>query len=77
LEKEWFKEFDYMILYCTNKDRNTIERVYIIPKSEIINTGIAIYKNTTRGWYNRYRVDEETVRNVDKIYKDIVSKRER
>lgn len=76
LEREWFKEFDYMILYCVNEERDTIERIYFIPKSEITNTGLAIYENAIYGWYKNYRVtDEETVKKVDKIYKDIRSKR--
>lgn len=77
LEREWRKEFDYEICYCANKDGNIIERIYIIPKKEIIDRGtsICIYKNPSRYvWYEQYRVkDEDILKKVNEIWKEIIS----
>jgi hypothetical protein len=82
LEREWFKEFDVIICYCTNKDGKIIERIYIIPKKEIKDkrTCISIYKNPTdshgdhkTSWYDKYRIiDEETIKKVNDIWKKII-----
>lgn len=49
VEIEQNKPFDNIILYCLNEDKRNMERVYIIPKKEIITRGkITISKNRTR-----------------------------
>lgn len=75
LEREWKKKFDYMICYCASKDGKMIERIYKIPKSEIINIkGITIVKNPSRGgWYEKYRVtDKDAIKKVNEIWKEIL-----
>lgn len=85
LEREWEKEFDVIICYCASKDGKIIERIYIIPfKKEIKKKrkGVIIYKNPTNShgnpktsWYDEYRVtDEETIRRVNNIWKEIITK---
>ncbi len=78
LEREWNKKFDIMIYYCLSKDGKTVERIYILPKEEIIRRkGICIVKNPTdphgnskSSWYDDYRVaDENTIRQVNNIWK--------
>lgn len=74
------KKFDYLIIYCANKDGKIIERIYIFPYSAITKTGqITIVKNPMRGasyiipWYEKYRVIEESMLcNINKIWKDIL-----
>lgn len=76
---EWKKEFHYVILYCASEDGKIIERVYIIPKSEIVGrTCINILKYDSKGnlydkgWYEKYRItDEEEIKNVNEIWKKI------
>lgn len=83
LEREWEKEFDYEICYCTNKDGKTIDRIYIIPKTEIKDKrkNISIVKNpmnsrhtsTIIPWYEEYRVkDEDTIVKINNIWKEII-----
>lgn len=76
LEEEWNKKFDYMICYCASKDGKTIERVYKIPKSKIINIkGVSIVENSSRGigWYERYRItDNNTIKKINKIWQEIL-----
>jgi hypothetical protein len=63
-------KFDILVLYCLNKDRNTIERIHIIPKERATETSsISIYKNpmSSRGTfpiisiYEQYRVNDEKI----------------
>lgn len=78
LDREWFKKFDVLICYCISEDGNTIERIYIFPKEEIIKTGIAIYKIVKRWfpWYENYRVkDEKILKKVNDIWILIIKKR--
>lgn len=73
-------EFDTLILYCASKDKNIIERIYIIPVEEIINrNSIAVMKNPLKNgkpmipWYERYRVkDEDELKKVNKIWGKII-----
>lgn len=51
-----------MILYCFDKDRKIIERIYIFPWAEILKrTSITIYKNVYKWipWYEQYRIRDE------------------
>lgn len=65
-----------MILYCISTDGKVIERIYIIPKKEIINRKtISIFKKSSRHepWYEQYRVkSEDVLRQVNKIWKKII-----
>lgn len=82
-EREWYKESDVIILYCVSKDGNTIERIYILPKEEILGIkSIGIYKYNSKGdlyengWYEKYRVkDEKILEYANKIWKKILEKR--
>jgi hypothetical protein len=85
LNRDWKKEFDYLIFYCTSEDGNIIDRIYIIPSWEIIEIkGFAIVKNPTIGWnsipfipwYEKYRVkDEETIKKVNEIWQKILDEK--
>lgn len=73
LLKEGFKKFDYMICYCLSKDRKTIERIYIFPYKEIMDiTNIAVYRNSNYHWYDKYMINENEVKIVDKILSDVM-----
>lgn len=81
LELDWFKEFDYMVLYCISKDGTYVESIYTIPKEEIFNletgesrTAITITNiGNPKTWYEKYRVtNEETLRKVSEIWKQIL-----
>lgn len=74
LDREWGKEFDNIICYCTSEDGKIIERIYIIPWAEILKRkGMAILKRLRYGgWYEEYRVDNEIVDKVNKIYQTII-----
>lgn len=69
-------EFDNLIFYCASKNREYIERIYIIPKKEIFNrTNVSIYKNTVDGWYEKYRVtDKEIIIKVNAIWQQILNR---
>lgn len=77
-EREHDKKFDILILYCLSIDGKTIERIYIFPKEEILKrVGICISEIITRGphWYQYYRItDEEELKKVNKIWKEILEK---
>lgn len=65
-ENENYKDFDFLIFYCASKDGKNIERIYVIPKEEIIKRkNITIYKNPSKGvsWYENYRVKDENILN--------------
>ncbi len=73
LEREYYKEFDNLIFYCTDRHGKIIERIYIIPKEEIIKrTYIRIYKENSRSdnpWYEKYRIkDDDILRRANEIY---------
>lgn len=76
LEGDWYKEFNKLVAYCASEDGKVIERIYEFPKEEIIKrTGIAIYKNPSRGiqWYEQYRVkDEERLKEANDLWKKIL-----
>ncbi len=82
LDSDWNKEFDYEICYCVSEDGNVIERIYEIPKKEIIGRRcIGIYKSPMNShntsiiipWYDKYRViDEETIKIVNDIWNKII-----
>ncbi len=74
LEREWKKEFDYIICYCTSKDGKYIERIYIFLKKEVIKRAIdsngRLYKY---GWYEKYRVkDLDVLRKVNEIFYKLI-----
>lgn len=75
IEREWSKEFDIMILYCIGENGDHIERIYVIPKSDIIGrVTIGIYLNNY-GWSKKYRVsNQEEMKIVDKIWQGIIAK---
>lgn len=72
-------EFDNLIFYCLSKNRKLIERIYIIPKEEIIKrNSIKIVKNNSRniGWYEKYRtIDVNVLKKVNDIWKEINNSR--
>lgn len=76
LQRDWNKNFDCMICYCSNIDGTLIERIYIFPKAEIIDRiSITIYwKTGSRGsWTDKYRIiDTEIMKNVNEIWKNII-----
>ncbi len=77
IERDWHKEFDILVFYCVSEDGNTIERVYIIPKYEIIKRKcISACKNTCNAWYEKYKVsEEEDLKNANKFWDEIISRR--
>lgn len=78
-------DFDAMILYCTNKDGNNIDRLYILPIEELLKrTSITINKNPSnrngrcpRGaWYEKYRiVDKDIINKVNGIWRQILEEK--
>lgn len=81
LERYHNKKVDNIVCYCANEDCTLIKRIYIFPKKEIEKrTSIGIYKNPTdshgypkTSWYDKYRVvDEETIKEVNDIWKEII-----
>lgn len=78
-EREWKKNFDFEICYCTSNDEKIIEKMYIFPKEEIVGrTSVTIYKNPSKriGWYEKYRFkDEEELRKVNEIWKQILEEK--
>lgn len=70
-------DFDNMILYCASGE--IIERIYIIPKKEVMKRiGITIVKNPSRGvqWYEKYRIkDEDVLNKINDIWKDIIKEK--
>lgn len=79
IKREWNKEFDYLILYCIGKDGKIIERIYIIPSSEIFERQqLKITKNPSKGiqWYEQYRInDEQILEFVNGIYRETKKKK--
>lgn len=74
-------DFRFLIIYCTNKERNIIERTYKIPKEECLKRkSIGIYKNPTNNvshpivpWYERYRIkDEDLIKKINDTWKHII-----
>ncbi len=79
LHREWNKEFDYEICYCTDKNGNNIERIYIIPCEVIYaKTGITIIKNSLKRiqWYEEFRLtDENEIIIINDIWNRIINER--
>lgn len=70
------KQFDNKICYCTDKDGQTIERVYIFPRNEImIRTSITIKKLPIyNAWYEKYKItDKDLLNNINVIWKKIIT----
>lgn len=67
--EEYSKEFIDMICLCYNEDGKIVERIYIMPKSEIImRASVSIVKYRRKkglGWYEHYRVTDEEVEKVN------------
>lgn len=63
--------FDYIFLICMDEYWKNIERVYAIPRIELIDrTGFAIVKNPSRPtWYYGYRIDEK---HYNDVYHDFI-----
>lgn len=74
VEIEQHKPFDNIILYCLNEDKRNMEKVYIIPKKEIMIRGhITISKNSSKySWYEKYRVNEEILKRINEIFQIIL-----
>lgn len=79
IDHEHDKEFDNLILWCTNEKKDIVERLYIILKEEIIGTSvITIVKNSFKGvqWYEKYRIEnEEELKKINYIWQKIRRKR--
>lgn len=71
------KEFDILILYCTDKDGKSIERIYIIPKEELSESGTTICKNRKAAKMEELKheknriIDDEILKYVNEIWKNI------
>ena len=85
LEREWYKEYEDMIIVCKNKNGNIIERIYRFPLWIIIGEEIkriGIYKYRTsellyeNGWYEDYRVSDEEVIKANEILSRILLEEE-
>lgn len=74
VENEEMKSFDNMIFYCTDKFMKILERVYIVPKKEVIKRRkrISIVKNPSKGfpWYEKYRLQD--IQQINDIFKNII-----
>ena len=75
---EYDKKFDILIFYCISEDGKTIDRIYVIPKKEIIKSkNITIYKNIEI-WrnsvipYEKYQVTEEELKKNNDIWRKIM-----
>lgn len=78
--REWKKNFDNIICYCTDKYGKNIERIYIFPKDEIIKRGgVTIFKYLYYkgcGWYEQYRVkDDNVIKQVNEMFHKILKKK--
>lgn len=73
VEYEHGKEFDNLVFYCVDKGFRNIIRIYIIPRKEIENrNSVSITNDSLPRWYDEYRVDEEIVKKVNKIFHSII-----
>ena len=83
LQIDWLKEFDHYIFYCISKDGKHVDRIYIIPKEEVVKTCVKIIKNPTNShskpiipWYEKYRItNEEVLKMVNKIWEQILKEK--
>ncbi len=71
LRSELIKEFDYIIFYCISKDGDMVERIYIIPRSDL-KTTISIYRNSKYSRWEEYRIRDECVISINSIWQEIV-----
>lgn len=70
------KDIDNIICYCFDRYMKILERIYIFPKEEILKrTCITIMERSSRSipWYEKYRICEETCKNVDNIWNNIIN----
>jgi len=79
-KNDWYKKFDYVIVYCISADGSTVERIYIFPREEVIMmTGVTIYKNPKDShgnpkipWYEKYRLkDKEQIKKINEIWNNL------
>lgn len=69
-ERDYYKNFHFLILYCLDEDGERILRVYIFPKSEVERiTCATIYNNKNKHWYDKYLIDEDELIRVNEIWK--------
>lgn len=77
LDREWFKDFDHLIVYCISENGKNIERIYIFPSWEIIERkSINIYNSyqSRCSWVEFYRIKEENIlMKVNKIWNKIIN----
>lgn len=76
------KQFSSTIIFCADQNGKIIERIYDIPKEEVVKrSGITIVKNPSNrngrcpggGWYEHYRIkDKEELKKVNDIWKEII-----
>lgn len=78
-ERDWHKEFHYVILYCVSEDGQVIERMYEIPKENLNPNGITITKHQLRKnsntlyWYEKFRItDEKDIKRTNEIWKKLI-----
>jgi len=71
--REYRKDTNSAICYCTSKDGKYIARIYIFPRKEFFRNNICIYENPSKTvWYEKYRVtNEDTIKEVNEIWKEI------
>jgi len=70
-----YHNFDALFLSCMDKDRKNIERLYIIPESELYgDVHLSIYMGSLKyPWYENFRVDEKTKDRYNNSYNDLAS----
>ncbi len=71
IESEHYKEFDILIFYCANANGTIIERIYEIPREEILKwKSISIFNDLQKRWYDKYRINNE-ITMVNDIWKKL------
>lgn len=69
------KKTDYVVCYCISEDGKIVERIYIIPKKEVIKqNGISIVKNPKNvPLYEKYKVtDSEFLKITNETWQEII-----
>lgn len=73
LGRELNKKFDFLICFCADETGNYIERIYIFSREELIDrNSFSIIRNHIKQWYEEYRINEEELKKVNKIWKEII-----